>query len=265
MAALAARSADMHYRRIPTFIRSYFAARKLDEFATDLVRRGKLSKPAGGEFPLGDVLQLLGAPLKAEREKFFGQRISSLLEDSSGSNDTEIDPELKAVTQMALDEFETYIEMLVALRGPFHRQYITECIDSLLLKNRPGAFVVQGRIKGAPRRFILDSRLLEVLLQIAVLKPGGASGFHTASMRVDELLLFLRERYGIFIDRLPSGEGLTRESIDDRRALRANVEAFTDRLREVGFYSDLSDAYVTQTITPRYQITFDDPHAGGPA
>lgn len=262
MAALAERSADTHYRRIPTFVRAYFATKKLDEFATDLVRRGKLSKPASGDFSVGEVLQLLDAPLKVEREKFFGQRISSLVEETSGAKDAELDPELKAVTEMGLSEFDAYIEMIVALRGRFHRQYIVECLDSLLLKNRSGAALTQGRTKSSPRRFVLDSRLLEVLLQIAVLKPGGAEGFHTGELRVDELLVFLRERYGLYIDQLPRGDGFVTTSIEDRRALRDNVRAFTGRLREVGFYRDLSDAYVTQTITPRYRIAADDTAAG---
>lgn len=263
MAALAERSADTHYRRIPTFVRAYFATKKLDEFATDLVRRGKLPKPTSGDFSVGEVLQLLDAPLKAEREKFFGQRISSLVEETSGAKDAELDPELQAVTEMGLSEFDAYIEMIVALRGRFHRQYIVECLDSLLLKNRSGAALAQGRTKSAPRRFVLDSRLLEVLLQIAVLKPGGAEGFHTGELRVDELLVFLRERYGLYIDQLPRGDGFATTSIEDRRALRDNGRAFTGRLREIGFYRDLSDAYVTQTITPRYRIVAADSVAGG--
>jgi len=40
----------------------------------------------------------------------------------------------------------------------------------------------------------------------------------------------------------------------DRRALRLNLEAFKRRLREIGFYEDLSDAYVTQKVSPRYAI-----------
>lgn len=40
----------------------------------------------------------------------------------------------------------------------------------------------------------------------------------------------------------------------DRRACRLNVEAFKRRLREIGFYEDLSDAYVTQKVSPRYAI-----------
>ncbi len=261
MARLAEQSADAHYRRIPGFVAAYFATKKLDEFSTDLVRRGKQPKPASGHFSVAEVLQLLEPLHKVEREKFFGQRVSRLTESSSGSADMELDPELQAVVDMKLGDYDTYIEMLVALRGRFHRQYITESIDSLLLKNRPGALVAQPRTQNAPRRFILDSRLLEVLLQVAVLRPGGALGYHTGSMRIDQLLTFLRERYGLYIDRLPAGDGFTSTTLSDRRALRDNVSAFTGRLREVGFYQDLSDAYVTQTVTPRYRIRRDGEQA----
>jgi hypothetical protein len=120
-------------------------------------------------------------------------------------------------------------------------------------KNRPGALLAQGRTRNAPRRFVLDSRLLEVLLQIAVLHPTDR-GFRTGEMRIDELLAFLRQRYGLYIDQLPEGEGFGPASIEDRQALRENVRSFVSRLREIGFFRDLSDAYVTQTVTPRYRI-----------
>lgn len=269
IAALAERSADAHYRRIPLFVKSYLATKKLDEFALDLVRRGKLAKPAAGYFTIGEVLSLLGPANRDEREKFFGQRVYGLVQDAGGESATDLDPELAAVVKMKLDDYEAYIEMLVALdaaRGHrSHRQYITECLDSVLMKNRPGALVAQQRVKRAPRRFVLDSRLLEVVLQIAVLKPGGALGYHSRELRVEELLTVLRERYGLYVDRLPRGDGFGPASIADRRALRENLEAFTSRLREVGFYQDLSDAYVTQTVTPRYRIDPDGtiPGAGG--
>lgn len=254
MADLATRSADLHYRRIAPFVKAYFATRKLDEFATDLVRRGKLARSQSGDFSVGEVLALLEPKQAAEREKFFGQRVYGLIQDTTGDADADLDPELKAVTQMGLADFDTYIEMLVAMRGRFHRQYITECLDALLLKNRPGALVAQPRVKNGARRFVLDSRLLEVLLQIAVLKPGGTLGYHTGELRIDEVLTFLRGRYGIYIDQLPRGDGFGLPSITDRRALRTNLVAFTSRLRELGFYRDLSDAYITQTVTPRYRI-----------
>jgi hypothetical protein len=126
-----------------------------------------------------------------------------------------------------------------------------------MLKNRPGAFIAQQRTRGAPRRFVLDSRLMEVLLQIIVLRPGGALGYHTEPLRLDEVLDTLRERYGLYIDCLPPGDGFSATTITDRRALRANRDAFLARLREVGYFRDLSDAYVAQTVTPRYRIGLD--------
>jgi hypothetical protein len=254
VAKLAEKSADFHYRRIPAFVKAYYATRKLDEFAADLVRRGKATRPPTGTFSVGDVLQLLDPMYKGEREKFFGQRVYGLIQDSSGSDESDLDPELKAVSGIGLSEFETYIEMLVAARGSFHKRYMTECFDSLLLKNRTGALLAQGRTKSAPRRFVFDSRLLEVILQIAVLRPGGVLGYHTGELRIDELLSFLRGRYGICISQLPSGDGFGPPTIEDQKALRDNSRAFLVRLREVGFYRDLSDAYVTQTVTPRYRI-----------
>lgn len=254
-ARLAVRSADVHYRRIPSFVKAYFTFKKLDEFGESLVRTGKLQRPKGEELGVGDVLQLLEPLHKDERAKFFGARVYALVQDSAGNTESDLDPELKSVLDLKLSEFDTYVEMLVALRGKFHRQYITECIDSLMMKNRPGALITQGRTKGAPRRFVLDSRMLEVLLQIAVLRQDTPSGpFYTGELRIEALLMWLRERYGLHIDRLPRGDGFGAPSIDDRAALRENTAAFTARLREVGFYRDLSDAYVSQTVTPRYRI-----------
>jgi hypothetical protein len=153
---------------------------------------------------------------------------------------------------MGLGEFESFIEILMAYRGKYHRQYITECLDSLLMKNKENGLLAQSRAKGSPRRFVLGSKLLEVLLQVAVLTREG-SRFVTREVRIEDLLAFLRNRYGIHIDRLPE-TGQTAGSISDRRALRLNLEAFKRRLREIGFYEDLSDAYVTQKVSPRYAI-----------
>ena len=255
-AALAERSADVHFRRIPQYMKAHFTAKKLDEFGESLVRTGKLHRAKGAGLELADALQLLEPLHDNERESFFKARIWTLVQDSGGGTDEELDPELKGVLDLKLSSFDTYIEMIAALRGRFHRQYITECMDSLLMKNRDGALLAQGRTKGAPRRFVCDSRLLEVLLQIAVLRQDGPDGaFHTGELRIDELLTWLRERYGLHIDRVPRGDGFGTLSIEDRAALRDNANAFTDRLREVGFYRDLSDAYVSQTVTPRYTIS----------
>lgn len=253
-AALAERSADDYFRRVSNFVRAYFVAKKLDEFSEHLLRRGKLIRQINSVLSVGELFGLQGAPFVDEREKFFGERLAGLLE-SIADDEHGLDAEIAALTKMGLSDFETYIEVLVALRGSFHRQYIIEFLDATMQKNRAGALLAQTRARNAPRRFVLESRLLEVLLQIAVLRPGGEKGYFTGEMRIDDLLCFLRERYGLYIDQLPPGEGFTTPTIDERTALRANVQAFTARLREIGFYRNLSDAYVTQTVVPRYTIS----------
>ncbi len=250
---LAERSADGWFRRIPGFVRAYFGAKKLDEFGEFLLSRGKIIRGVASYLSLGEVFALQGATFRDEREKYFNGRLRELtdsLKDDRGG----IDARTSELLKLGLSDFETYIEVLVALKGSYHRKYIIEALDSLMQKNRAGALLAQTRAKNASRRFVLDSRLLEVLLQIAVLRPGGDAGYFTGAMRIDDLLGFLRERYGLYIDALPPGEGFKAPSIDERAALRANVQAFTARLREIGYYRDLSDAYVTQTVEPRYAI-----------
>ncbi|MEP3480585.1 MAG: hypothetical protein ABJZ55_15150 [Fuerstiella sp.] len=253
MAELAERSAELHYGRITGFVKANYTVKKLDEFAEYLVKKGKLIRPDGG-FAMGDLLQLLEPTHKNEREAFFGSRLAGVLETSGGNAKDDIAPEIEAVVDMGLSDFETYIEIIVGLQAPGHRRNIVTSLDSLMMKNDRGALLAQPRVSKSKRRIVLDSRLLEVLLQIAVLRPEGDHGFHTTEMRIEEVLNFLRERYGIYVDRLPPNDGFGEASITDREALRENVAAFKTRLREVGFYRDLSDAYVTQTVKPRYSI-----------
>ncbi len=120
--------------------------------------------------------------------------------------------------------------------------------------------LAQPRVRGGQRRFVMGSKLLEVLLQVAVLSQEEGR-FITRNIRVEDLLDFLRNRYGLYIDRLPETEQL--DSIMNKRALRFNTDAFKRRLREIGFYEDLSDAYVTQKVSPRYVINNEDEIGAG--
>ena len=255
MADLARHSADVHYRRIPRYVQSHYLVRKLDEFSTYLSRKlGKAAVPAGGKFGVDDLLKLLEPPYAGERESYFKMRLAGLIEDTGGTLGDESDPEIRRVTEMGLSDLEMFVEVLMAMRGTYHRRYITEFLDSVF-KRRDAGLMHQPK-RGA-RRFVLSSHLLEVLLQIAVLESSG-SGFATRELLVDELLTFLCERYGIYVDRLPPGDGFSTPSINDLAALRKNRKDFENRLREIGFFRDLSDAFVTQTISPRYTISASD-------
>jgi hypothetical protein len=256
MAELARKSTDRFYRQIPAFVQANFVVKKLDEMADYLSKKtGKLASPANGVFSVGDLVSLLKPEHAAERQAYFKFRLASLIEESTSSKE-DIDPEIREVMAMGLGEFESFIEILMAYRGKYHRQYITECLDSLLLKNKESGLLAQSRTTASPRRFVLGSKLLEVLLQVSVLTQSGGR-FVTREVRIEELLTFLRNRYGLHIDRLPENSQIN-TSISDRRALRLNLEAFKRRLREIGFYADLSDAYVTQKVSPRYVVEIDN-------
>ncbi|MFD3451722.1 hypothetical protein ACFWVC_06035 [Streptomyces sp. NPDC058691] len=259
IAALAERSAEVWLRRIPGFVRAGYTVRKLDEFAEHMAGRGEITRPSRGFFTVAEVLQYASKPYQERREQFFTSRMDTLLDDTPVDEQPEhVRPLLGA--DMGLGSFEQYIELLMAYRGKYHNDYIIETIDSLLLKNRPGAVIAQpyrGR-----RRFVLDSALLEVLVQIALLRPnprGTKSPLlhHTASLRLDQFMDILRRRYGLYVNRLPVEDGFASVGFEEQATLRSNAEAFTTRMREIGFYSDLSDAYLTQVITPRFVIGED--------
>ena len=252
MAELARKCTDWLYRQIPAFVQANFVVKKLDEMADYMSKKtGKLIPSANGVFSIGHLVSLLKPEHDADRQAYFKFRLTGLIEEST-SNSEDVDPEIREVTAMGLGEFESFIEILMAYRGKYHRQYITECLDSLLLKNKENGLLAQSRTKGSPRRLVLGSKLLEVLLQVAVLTQEGGH-FVTREVQIEELLAFLRYRYGIHIDRLPKS-AQANSSILDRRALRLNLETFKRRLREIGFYEDMSDAYVAQKISPRYAI-----------
>jgi hypothetical protein len=66
---------------------------------------------------------------------------------------------------------------------------------------------------------------------------------------VDDFVKWVESRYGFVIS-----AGTRPATLDEHRAYRDNVRSLKDRLREIGFYDDLSDAYNVQTIRPRYPI-----------
>ena len=137
-----------------------------------------------------------------------------------------------------MDEFTTYIEVITHYRVKFHRQYLTECLDSLLLKNRPGAMIAQptGRRSAGSRSTAACSRCC-CSCRCCADEDSAARTCTRAPLRVDEFLAILRDRYGLYIDQLPDGDGFGPAIVTDHAALRENRAAFIARLREIGFYS----------------------------
>ena len=101
------------------------------------------------------MIALGRGPARKERDVFFAQRLAGLLDSV---NEDELPEEVTQLLDLKLDARTTYLEILAAVKGKFHRNYLTDCLESLLLKGRPGAAIAQPLRQA--RRFILDSRLL---------------------------------------------------------------------------------------------------------
>lgn len=148
--------------------------------------------------------------------------------------------------------FDRYIELILKARGNYQFRYHMQLFDNLSQKNNERGFLAQGRGRKHPRRYVLGTRLLETLVQILVLESNG-SNFQTRTLSIEDLIQNIRDRYGLVINGL-SEDRFSDADLNTNLAFKENVEAFKLKLRQIGFYNDLSDAYILQRIRPRYEL-----------
>jgi hypothetical protein len=246
IAELARQQFEKHWEQSNAYIRAHLTLKKLHEFGEILQDEDRLGE--GSLNSLDQVAALRQYEDQSELKNFFRSRIRDLVK----TDGEERDERLAAIQRMGLNELEAYIEMLHLLRQRFHEKYYRDLFDSVFQKNRENGLLRQGIGKTRnKRRYAMGSGLLETLVQIAVLERAPDGAFRTRHIRIDEFIDWLQRRYGIYISRLP--EEMT-PSIADLEALRQNVLEFKQRLRDIGFYTDLSDAYIAQVIQPRYSL-----------
>ncbi|MEO8286996.1 MAG: hypothetical protein ABI670_11235 [Chloroflexota bacterium] len=265
MAKLARENCALHYGQMNDYIQAVFTVNQLFQYAASSTGRRSIARQPE---TVGDVLHLLSNP-PPSMDYYFSERIDAILplEEMSDERD-----EVRAVFEMdELSPLQKFVELVSLERTRFYRRYLVELVDQVLMKNRDTCLLRQGKGKRNERRWHLGSRLLEMLVQIAVLEPiesspvvAGASrgyGFlsgqakqertalHSRPILIDEFITWMKERYGLVL--MPDWQHAT---IQDYQAFNGNLRNLKDKLREIGFYTDLSDAYNTQTIRPRYNI-----------
>lgn len=148
--------------------------------------------------------------------------------------------------------FDKYIEIVMKLKGAYQLKYYPQFLDSISQKNSDRGFLAQGRSKKHPRRFVLGTRLLEALVQIQVLYLKNDK-FSTQNISIEDLMENLKERYGLVINGL-NEDNYKNADVNTNLAFKENVEAFKSKLRQIGFYNDMSDAYILQKVRPRYEL-----------
>lgn len=221
-------------------------------FAFDAVRnRIKNSNPTNQD-NVDFILDLIKNP-PDDANVYFEYLLKNIY-DRFQEDEVDEKVELQQYLQYEPDNFSKYVSLLMRVRGKYQYDFGMRFIDSVSMKNTESALMIGGRSRKHARRGALGSKLLELLVQLLVLdakEDGG--GFQAQYLSISELISKIRQRYGLIID----GSSEERFVIADVRthlAFRDNVNALKDKLRQIGFYTDLSDAGALQKIRPRYQV-----------
>lgn len=246
MAELSRENCARHYASMNEYVRAVLAINQLFQFAESQTGRRELDKQPNS---VAEVLEVLNDQPPGF-DYHFNNRIDGLFSDDDGEEER---PEVIAIREMtSLSPADTFVELVALERTQYYRRHLTKQLDSLFMKNTESCLMVQGKARTNQRRWYIGSRLLEVLVQISVLDThivGDEKRFYSRPILIDEFVTWLKERYGFTI--APNSPNST---IKDYEAFNANMRYLKSRLREIGFYTDLSDAYNAQKIRPRYEI-----------
>lgn len=246
MAQIAQDSAASEYDRLVDLVRAIFAMNHLLRYAREERLQGK-DDPFEAPALLSSPPEMFDSDFKATLKEIIRQN----------SDDEQIPQDVQAILDSGLPPFDTLIELVTHVRQKHHMTYLVQMVDKLFQKNSAFGALVQGRALSNPRRWHLGGRLLEVFVQLAVLRFDEAEGkkhFFTEPILIDDFIHWVEQRYGFVIAPSTVAGGRQPVTLDEHRAFRENVRALKDRLREIGFYDDLSDAYNAQTVRPRYQL-----------
>lgn len=159
---------------------------------------------------------------------------------------------LEEITQYEDSYFDKYVAVLVKYKGGYQYKYHNQLIDNLSQKNSERGFMASGRSRKHPRKYVIGTKLLETIVQILVLDIEEGH-FITKSLSIDRLTEEIRKRYGLVINGV-NEERFKNADLNTNLAFKENMDALKNKLRQIGFYDDLSDAYILQKVRPRYDI-----------
>lgn len=245
MAALSQASAEQYFHEMEDFIRNLMGLTKLIQY----------TESSGAQVSNPMAMVERGLQAYAQDDPVLKGYCQARLNAIVSSPD---DRFAQVRSQFQDDPFRAYVECILLERFGFHRKAFRDLFRSVLSPNKETGLLVGGQTARSASRFHLGTRLLETLVQIAVLRPGapdanGQPRFQSEPMLISDLLFWLRRRYGIAIG-APQVRGNETLSPADLKALRANEEHFKNKLREIGFFTDLSDASNAQRVSPRYPL-----------
>ncbi len=148
---------------------------------------------------------------------------------------------------------EKYVQCLMKVGAAYQMKYSRDFLDKSSMKNESSALIIDGRSRKHTRRGAIGSKLLEVLVQLLVLNQKENGELESRPLSIRQLAKEIRNRYGLIIDGTDELR-FADADIKTHLAFKDNMNALKNKLRQIGFYTDLSDASSLQKIRPRYKF-----------
>ena len=161
--------------------------------------------------------------------------------------------DLQEYLQYEETPLEKYVQCLMKVGAAYQLKFSRDFLDKSSMKNEPSALIIDGRSRKHTRRGAIGSKLLEVLVQLLVLDQKENGLLESKPLSIRQLAKELRKRYGLIIDGTDEPR-FADADIKTHQAFKDNMQALKNKLRQIGFYTDLSDASSLQKIRPRYKF-----------
>lgn len=241
---------DRDIEEFRVFFDSTIVLRTLDRYAEYKPEVQKaLSEVATPEY-LKTLVELRDDPFVQARAAAEIDQIRHETQESA-DNEAALEEGREEISQVIEDArgdvFQAAVQLLVTAQQSNGVNAYIKWIKSAGGLNEDYGLIV-GNERG-PRawRYVMSDDLLSALVELAMIetKADGTFGIRTR-LKLSHFLDDLRKRCGLVIDRPP-------QFLDDaerRAAAGGNLEALKRRLRQMGYFEDLSDDFGAQYLTP---------------
>lgn len=225
-------------------------------YMADIIQ--KRLKDRGANSSIDDVLRVL----KYENDnsaEYFESQLSQIRSSLPEKDEKEFDREdfNEMLEYFPADDFFSKLVHVLEKSnlGAYQYNYLRSFIDKVSMKNSSSMLLADSRAIRHKRRGVIGAKLLETLVQLLVLREKGNGQYEARPLSIDQLADEIRNRYGLVINGLKE-KRFSDGDVATNYAFHVNMEALKNKLRQIGFYTDMSDACILQKIRPRYN--FDD-------
>ena len=195
----------------------------------------------------------INADIRSMLRKIYNNfKANATTEEEKAEADQNI-RELQEYLRYEETPLDQYVQCWMKVGSAYQIKYGRDFLDRASMKNEASALMIDGRSRKHPRRGAIGSKLLEVLVQLLVLQSKGGGHFESKPLSIRQLAHAIRERYGLIIDGTEEPR-FKDADIKTHLAFKENMNALKNKLRQIGFYTDLSDASSLQKIRPRYKF-----------